>query len=180
MCVVLGFNNLYVENVSDLYDLKKQIIRIIKRVNAIYEISPCILSYEIEDTNIENTNQEKINYRVEYEITTHFNTKPRKSIIPFLRFLEALVYLTKYLSGSKVNTLGIFVENENDEIGYNNKISQYDFSKRRDFHYTNARNDVFIKTLEMLSMMKYDEFNDEFNERNVDRTFGSKCSFFFV
>lgn len=45
-----------------------------------------------------------------------------------------------------------------------NKISQYDFSKRRDFHYTNTGNDVFIKTLEMLSMMKYDEFYDEFNE----------------
>ena len=40
MGIVLGFNNLYIENVSDLYDLKKQIIRIIKRVNAIYDISP--------------------------------------------------------------------------------------------------------------------------------------------
>ena len=59
MCVVLGFSNLNVKNVSDLYDLKNQIIRIIKRVNAIYEISPCISSYEIEDTNIENTDPEK-------------------------------------------------------------------------------------------------------------------------
>lgn len=164
MCVVLGFNNLYVENVSDLYDLKKQIIRIIKKVNVIYEFSPCISSYEIEDTNIENTDPEKINYRVEYEIIIHFNTKARKRIIPFLKFLEALVYLTKYLSGPKVNTLGIFVYNENDEIDYNNKISQYDFYNRRKFHYTNTGNGVFIKTLEMLSMMKYDEFYDEFNE----------------
>ena len=147
MCIVLGFNNLYIENVSDLYDLKKQIIRIIKRVNAIYDISPCISSYEIEDTNIENIEPEKIDYRVEYEIIIHFNTKARKRIIPFLKFLQALVYLTKYLSGPKVSTLGIIVDNENNEIGYENKISQYDFSKRRDFHYTNARNDVFIKTL---------------------------------
>lgn len=117
-CVVLGFNNLYVEDVSDLYDLKNQIIRIIKRVNAIYEISPYISSYEIEDTNIENTDPEKINYRVLFEITIHFNTKLRKSIIPFLKFLEALVYLTKYLSGPKVNTLSVIVENENDKTGY--------------------------------------------------------------
>lgn len=164
MCVVLGFNNLYVENVSDLYDLKNQIIRIIKRVNAIYEISPCILSYEIEDTNIENTDPEKINYRVLFEIIIHFNTKPRKSIIPFLRFLEALVYLTKYLSGPKVNTLGIIVDNENDEICYDYKISHHDFYTRRNFPYTNTGNDVFVKTLEMLSMMKYDDFCDEFYE----------------
>ena len=164
MCVVLGFNNLYVESVSDLYDLKNQIIRIIKRVNAIYEISSCISSYEIEDTNIENTDPEKINYRDIFEITIHFDTKLRKSIIPFLKFLEALVYLTKYLSGPKVNTLSIIVENENDEIGYEHSISQSDFYKRRNFHYTNTRNDVFIKILEMLSMMKYDEFYDEFNE----------------
>lgn len=143
MCVVLGFNNLYVESVSDLYDLKNQIIRIIKRVNAIYEISPCISSYEIEDTNIENTDPEKINYRDLFEIIIHFDTKPRKSIIPFLKFLEALAYLTKYLSGPKVNTLGIIVEDENDKTGYENKISLYDFSKRRDFHYTNLENDVF-------------------------------------
>ena len=71
MCVVLGFNNLNVENVSDLYDLKNQIICIIKRVNAIYEISPCISSYEIEDMNIENTDPEKINYRVLFEIFIH-------------------------------------------------------------------------------------------------------------
>ena len=78
MCVVLDFNNLNVENVSDLYDLKNQIIRIIKRVNAIYEISPCISSYEIEDMNIENTDPEKINYSALFEITIHFNTKLRK------------------------------------------------------------------------------------------------------
>lgn len=164
MCVVLGFNNLNVENVSDLYDLKNQIIRIIKRVNAIYEISPCISSYEIEDTNIENTDPEKINYRVSFEITIHFNTKLRKSIIPFLRFLEALVYLTKYLSGPKVNTLSIIVDNENNEIGYENKISQYDFYQRRNYYYVNSGNEVFIKTLEKLSMMKYDDFCDEFYE----------------
>ena len=145
MGIVLGFNNLYIENVSDLYDLKKQIIRIIKRVNAIYDISPCISSYEIEDTNIENIEPEKIDYRVEYEINIHFNTKPRKSIIPFLKFLEALVYLTKYLSGPKVNTLGIIIENENDENGYDTMISQSDFSKRRDFHYTNTGNEVLLK-----------------------------------
>lgn len=165
MCVVLDFNNLNVENVSDLYDLKNQIIRIIKRVNAIYEISPCISSYEIEDMNIENTDPEKINYSALFEITIHFNTKLRKSIIPFLKFLEALVYLTKYLSGPKVNTLGIIVDNENDEIGgYENKISQYDFYQRRNYYYANTGNEVFIKTLEMLSMMKYDDFCDEFYE----------------
>ena len=164
MCIVLGFNNLYIENVSDLYDLKKQIIRIIKRVNAIYDISPCISSYEIEDTNIENIEPEKIDYRVEYEINIHFNTKPRKSIIPFLKFLEALVYLTKYLSGPKVNTLGVIVEHENDEIDYDHKISSFDFYKRKNYYYVNTGNEVFIKTLEMLSMMKYDDFYDEFNE----------------
>lgn len=164
MCVVLGFSNLNVKNVSDLYDLKNQIIRIIKRVNAIYEISPCISSYEIEDTNIENTDPEKINYRVSFEITIHFNTKLRKSIIPFLRFLEALVYLTEYLSGPKVNTLGIIVDNENDEIGYYHKISHHDFYARRNLPYANTGNDVFVKTLEMLSMMKYDEFYDDFYE----------------
>ena len=164
MCIVLGFNNLYIENVSDLYDLKKQIIRIIKRVNAIYDISPCISSYEIEDTNIENIEPEKIDYRVEYEINIHFNTKPRKSIIPFLKFLEALVYLTKYLSGPKVNTLGVIVEHENDEIDYDHKISSFDFYKRKNYYYVNTGNEVFIKTLEMLSMIKYDDFYDEFNE----------------
>lgn len=164
MCVVLGFNNLYVENVSDLYDLKKQIIRIIKKVNVIYEFSPCISSYEIEDTNIENTDPEKINYRVLFKIIIHFNTKTRKRIIPLLKFLEALVYLTKYLSGPKVNTLGIIIENENDENGYDTMISQSDFFNRRNFHYTNTGNEVFIKTLEMLSMMKYDDFYDDFNE----------------
>lgn len=164
MCVVLGFSNLNVKNVSDLYDLKNQIIRIIKRVNAIYEISPCISSYEIEDTNIENTDPEKINYRVSFEITIHFNTKLRKSIIPFLRFLEALVYLTEYLSGPKVNTLGIIVDNENDEIDYYHKISHHDFYARRNLPYANTGNDVFVKTLEMLSMMKYDEFYDDFYE----------------
>lgn len=163
MCVLLGFNNLYIENVSDLYNLKNQIIRIIKRLNAIYEISPCISSYEIEDTNIENTDPEKINYRVEYEIIIHFNTKPRKSIIPFLKFLEALVYLTKYLSGPKINTLGVIVEHENDEIDYDHKISSSEFYKRRNY-YTNVVNDGFIKTLEMLSMMKYDDFYDDFYE----------------
>lgn len=164
MCVVLGFNNLYVESVSDLYDLKNQIIHIIKRLNAIYEISPYISSYEIEDTNIENTDPEKINYKVEYEIIIHFNTKPRKSIIPFLKFLEALVYLTKYLSGPKVNTLGIIIVNENDEIDYVHKITSSDFYKRRNYYYVNRENEVFIKTLEMLSMMKYDDFYDEFYE----------------
>lgn len=166
MCVILGFNNLYVENVSDLYDLKKQIIRIIKMINAIYEIFPCISSYEIEDTNIENTDPEKINYRVQYEIIVHFNTKPRKSIIPFLKFLEALVYLTKYLSGPKVNILGIIVKNENDEIDivYDYKITSSTFYKRRGCYYSNVGNEDFIKTLEMLSMLKYDEFHDEFHE----------------
>ena len=154
MGIVLGFNNLYIENVSDLYDLKKQIIRIIKRVNAIYDISPCISSYEIEDTNIENIEPEKIDYRIEYEINIHFNTKPRKSIIPFLKFLEALVYLTKYLSGPKVNTLGVIVEHENDEIDYDHKITSFDFYKRKNYYYVNTGNEVFIKTLEMLSMMK--------------------------
>ena len=90
-----------------------------------------------------------------------------------MKFLEALVYLTKYLSGPKINTLGIIVENENDEIDYDHKISSFDFYKRKNYYYVNTENEVFIKTLEMLSMMKYDEFN----ECNVDRTFGSKCSF---
>ena len=176
MCVVLGFNNLYVENVSDLYDLKNQIIRIIKRVNTIYEISPCISSYEIEDMNIENTDPEKINYRDLFEITIHFNTKLRKSIIPFLKFLEALVYLTKYLSGPKVSTLGIFVDNENDEICYENKISQYDFYQRRNYYYVNSANDVFVKTLEMLSMMKYDDFYEFFGYDNITKKIYSMLS----
>lgn len=164
MCVVLGFNNFYAGNVSDLYDLKKQIIRIIKRINCIFGISPCISSYETEDTNIENTAPENIDYRNEFEIIIHFNTKPRKIIVPFLKFLDTLVYLTKDLSGPKINILGVIIENENDEIDYDDKITQYDFYKRRNFRYTHNENENLTKFLEMMNMMKYNEFIDEFYE----------------